>query len=175
MEAGLLSDQTKSPRPVHTHAVLSVRVSTVRDLVFFSSHLGGREQVDNRYVLKKLKALLLAVLKKDWYRLPSEDEVKDDVSAIKVCDTYLTRFFFRREYTGVGRLEAPTLCVRRRHREGKQLGDERRRRVLIGRTFGAPQGACSMHHAEVVFLRCFFFFFFLRSTPVLSRKPMSAS
>ena len=92
MEAGL-SDQTKSPRPVRTHAVLSVRVSTVRDLVFFSSHLGGREQVDNRYVLKKLKALLLAVLKKDWYRLPSEDEVKDDVSAIKVCDTYLTRFF----------------------------------------------------------------------------------
>ena len=73
--------------------------------------------MDNRYVLKKLKALLLAVLKKDWYRLPSEDEVKDDVSAIKVCDTYLTRFFFRREYTGVGRLEAPTLCVRRRHRE----------------------------------------------------------
>eukprot|EP00903_Cladosiphon_okamuranus_P012030 g11295.t1 len=34
--------------------------------------------VDNRYVLKKLKALLLAVLKKDWFRLPSEDEVKDD-------------------------------------------------------------------------------------------------
>ncbi|CAN0500713.1 unnamed protein product, partial [Ectocarpus sp. 12 AP-2014] len=34
--------------------------------------------VDNRYVLKKLKVLLLSVLKKDWFRLPSEDEVKDD-------------------------------------------------------------------------------------------------
>lgn len=37
-------------------------------------------QVDNRYVLKKIKVLLLPVAKKDWYRLPSEDEVKDDVS-----------------------------------------------------------------------------------------------
>ncbi|CAM9549133.1 unnamed protein product [Scytosiphon promiscuus] len=34
--------------------------------------------VDNRYVLNKLKVLLLSILKKDWYRLPSEDEVKDD-------------------------------------------------------------------------------------------------
>lgn len=31
-------------------------------------------------MLKKLKVLLLSILKKDWYRLPSEDEVKDDVS-----------------------------------------------------------------------------------------------
>lgn len=37
--------------------------------------------MDNRYVLKKLKVLLLSVLKKDWFRLPSEDEVKDDVSS----------------------------------------------------------------------------------------------
>lgn len=44
------------------------------------------EQVDNRYVLKKLKTLLLAVSKKDWYRLPSEDEVKDDVSGISTID-----------------------------------------------------------------------------------------
>ena len=36
-------------------------------------------QVDNKYVLKKLQVLLLAVARKDWYRLPSEDEVKDDV------------------------------------------------------------------------------------------------
>lgn len=43
--------------------------------------------MDNRYVLKKLKALLLSVLKKDWYRLPSEDEVKDDVSALVASDT----------------------------------------------------------------------------------------
>eukprot|EP00904_Undaria_pinnatifida_P006697 jgi/Undpi1/3157/HiC_scaffold_15.g06531.m1 len=34
--------------------------------------------VDNKYVLKKLKVLLLAIGRKDWYRLPSEDEVKDD-------------------------------------------------------------------------------------------------
>ena len=38
-------------------------------------------QVDNKYVLKKLQVLLLAVARKDWYRLPSEDEVKDDVRA----------------------------------------------------------------------------------------------
>lgn len=36
-------------------------------------------KVDNRYVVNKLKVILLPVLKKDWYRLPSEDEVKDDV------------------------------------------------------------------------------------------------
>ncbi|CAN0124073.1 unnamed protein product [Pylaiella littoralis] len=34
--------------------------------------------VDNRYVVNKLRVLLVAVVKKDWYRLPSEDEVKDD-------------------------------------------------------------------------------------------------
>lgn len=36
-------------------------------------------KVDNRYVVNKLKVVLLPVMKKDWYRLPSEDEVKDDV------------------------------------------------------------------------------------------------
>lgn len=40
---------------------------------------GVSYQVDNGYVKKKLKVLLFPVLKKDWYRLPSEDEVKDDV------------------------------------------------------------------------------------------------
>ena len=47
--------------------------------------------MDNRYVLKKLKALLLAVLKKDWYRLPSEDEVKDDVSGINATREWFAR------------------------------------------------------------------------------------
>ncbi|CAM9360628.1 unnamed protein product [Ascophyllum nodosum] len=34
--------------------------------------------VDNGYVVRKLKVLLFPLMKKDWYRLPSEDEVKDD-------------------------------------------------------------------------------------------------
>lgn len=48
--------------------------------LFFLFFLFGNKQVDNGYVLKKLKVLLLPILKKDWYRMPSEDEVKDDVS-----------------------------------------------------------------------------------------------
>lgn len=39
-------------------------------------------KVDNGYVVRKLKVLLFPLMKKDWYRVPSEDEVKDDVSDI---------------------------------------------------------------------------------------------
>lgn len=55
--------------------------SSLALLVIFRTMLTAiPTQVDNGYVLKKIKVLLLPIFKKDWYRLPSEDEVKDDVS-----------------------------------------------------------------------------------------------
>lgn len=37
-------------------------------------------KVDNGYVVRKLKVLLFPLMNKNWNRLLSEDEVKDDVS-----------------------------------------------------------------------------------------------
>lgn len=72
-------------RIVQIGGVRSCAIS-LRRVLFFWFLFFCFFKVDNRYVVNKLKVVLMPVLKKDWYRLPSEDEVKDDVGGSNVLD-----------------------------------------------------------------------------------------